>query len=150
MRFIHLLHVLTNALRHASILTVPLMLTFSACSEQTPARAPFTALQKPATPTTVPQCPEICAKSGHLPCKLPAATCVNQCQEMLTSETCTAQMRAFLTCTQARAAQDFECGEDGEPSLKEGVCEEEQAAIGRCVELGQADRSDKRLPALPG
>ncbi len=47
---------------------------------------------------------------------------------------CANEMRRFVVCAADHPAGDFECDEEGLPSVKAGYCETEQAAAASCVE----------------
>jgi hypothetical protein len=61
------------------------------------------------------------------------ATCLEDCNTASELSACQSEARAALTCTVARPASDWECDEDGEAALAEGVCENESNALLLCA-----------------
>jgi hypothetical protein len=45
---------------------------------------------------------------------------------------CNTQLLAFMACASHQAADKWEC-DDGVPSLKDGICDTEQARVASCL-----------------
>lgn len=92
-----------------------------------------TSTDKTALHATRSRCVEVCSRSDALGCS-GQASCATSCEEMrAASATCIGHVDAFLACLSARAPGDFECGDEGLPSVKEGHCEGEQATLAHCL-----------------
>ncbi len=77
-------------------------------------------------------CSAMCQTTGPLGCAS-AEDCASACLEMTLLPHCSAQLNAFLKCSGQQPATSFECS-DGQPSLKEGLCSNEQRGFLRCLE----------------
>ncbi|WP_437284162.1 hypothetical protein [Sorangium sp. So ce406] len=78
-------------------------------------------------------CERLCATSQALGC-LHADQCLAACAAMQAQAPCSAEMQVALACFARQPASAWACGEDGVPSVKEGICDAEQEAYVRCVE----------------
>jgi hypothetical protein len=77
-------------------------------------------------------CPALCARAAVLRCP-GGAQCASRCQEMRALPGCGREMDAALRCFMALPTSGWECAADGLPSVKEGQCEREQAAVAACL-----------------
>jgi hypothetical protein len=80
-------------------------------------------------------CKTICGVSAGLKCPMDMpATCQMTCEQQANAvPSCKSQWEALLSCSAARPATDWECDEDMESHLKEGICETETGAAIACV-----------------
>jgi hypothetical protein len=80
-------------------------------------------------------CEKGCATTAPLKCpNADQANCVAGCEAAASSiPMCKAQAEALIICTGNRPASDFACDSDGEPNLKDGVCDPEGQAVVACV-----------------
>lgn len=79
-------------------------------------------------------CRALCDVTAALACAPSSDECTARCQEMWGFGACANQMRDFVVCASGHSAGDFECDEEGQPSLKAGLCEAEQELAAKCVE----------------
>jgi hypothetical protein len=81
-------------------------------------------------------CTKLCAISAPLKCKA-AAECEQHCKQMLSLPTCSAEIVQSLNCFAKQPSASFECDENGLPSIKEGLCDAEQAKVASCLQARQ-------------
>lgn len=89
---------------------------------------------KTSAANAVTACRALCDVTAPLACAPPSDECTARCQEMWGFGACAKQMRDFVVCAGGHPASDFECDEEGQPSLKSGLCEAEQELAAKCVE----------------
>lgn len=80
-------------------------------------------------------CDRLCHETMGLSCGMDLAACTSNCLNLITQSGCSKESRAFLACAAKRSATDFEC-DDGMPSLRDAICEAEQAGVIACMEKG--------------
>lgn len=79
-------------------------------------------------------CQKACATAASLSCpNEDVAACRSDCEQAGALPMCQAEARAAVRCAAARPASDWECDEDGEAELKDGICEEEGEVLFSCV-----------------
>jgi hypothetical protein len=88
-----------------------------------------------AAPPGEDPCPTICAKTKPLKCKR-ASACPDVCREMRNIEACGAEMAVVLSCFARQPLSSWECGQDGDATIKDGFCDKPQAVFTSCVEHG--------------
>jgi len=81
-------------------------------------------------------CTRLCAISAPLKCKA-ATECEQHCQQMLSLPACSSEMVRTLTCFANQPRENWECDDDGLPSIKEGHCNAEQAKFATCLQARQ-------------
>jgi hypothetical protein len=96
-------------------------------------RTARTSGPRPAGAAEQTRCVEVCQLADSLGC--PAQpTCLTSCEEMrVEASRCAGHVDAFLACLARRTPSDFECGDEGLPSIKEAICESEQASLAHCL-----------------
>jgi hypothetical protein len=77
-------------------------------------------------------CAAICARSEALHCR-EAASCVRRCESMRSMSACQAEVRASLDCFASTPASVWICNDHGLPSVKDGVCDQEQGRAAKCL-----------------
>jgi len=82
------------------------------------------------------RCALLCLTVAPLQCGR-SATCAFDCEEgyatvLRMAPRCDPELGALLTCEALRPLMDWECDVDGNPLLKDGVCEIEGYNAGRC------------------
>jgi hypothetical protein len=101
----------------------------------TAARPPAPALS--AARASVPEaCLSICAINRDLGCGSSDDVCQRSCAEMIEQvPSCSSAMRAALSCFAEHPKADWTCdGSEGMPSLKDGLCDDAQADVMRCMQ----------------
>ncbi|MBN1654185.1 MAG: hypothetical protein JXA30_10445 [Deltaproteobacteria bacterium] len=78
-------------------------------------------------------CRMICEKAAKLNCPNSDPKCERDCERMTQLASCGRQMEEFLRCISDKPLTDWQCGDDGEASVKDGVCDEIQAATVECA-----------------
>lgn len=79
-------------------------------------------------------CERLCAIAAKLHCPKDGSDCQSDCSQMREPPLCRHEMQAFIQCALGTSISDWHCDEEGESSVKEGVCEIEQREVARCVE----------------
>ena len=82
------------------------------------------------------RCALVCQTVAPLQCAR-SATCAFDCEEgyatvLRMAPRCDPELGALLSCEALRPLMDWECAVDGNPQLKDGVCEVEVSNAGRC------------------
>jgi hypothetical protein len=77
-------------------------------------------------------CAAICARSEALHCR-EAATCVRRCESMRSMAVCQPEVRASLDCFASTPTSAWVCNDHGLPSVREGVCDQEQGRAAKCL-----------------
>lgn len=95
-----------------------------------PARSPSAIASSPL-PRWDP-CPALCERSRALACPN-ASGCVEACGEMVAVPVCLDELRLALRCFLEQPAAGWECGDDGNASVKEGACDREQERYAGCI-----------------
>jgi hypothetical protein len=105
-----------------------------------PSAAPVVpvAQQAQLAPVKVPEaivsaCRQICRRSVELHCSH-ANECEPNCVAAASETPCSQAFSTFYDCLTRQPLQNFQCDEDGVAAVREGVCDQEQAATLRCVE----------------
>jgi hypothetical protein len=124
---------------------LPVLLTWGACStdDSITTTAQVTPVVGAASSTVTPQvekavvdrhhlCAPICARSTELGCG-ELRDCQEACAELYEMPTCTDAAREFLRCLSTEPPAHWECPSEGPAAIKDGYCDEEQAALGRCL-----------------
>lgn len=81
-------------------------------------------------------CERGCSTTASLSCPNDTpSTCVSECVEGYADspQECRQAMTSALECIANRPASDWECDDDGDVSLKEGVCTQEAFALFGCL-----------------
>jgi hypothetical protein len=78
-------------------------------------------------------CKVVCSRSRELGCPNQQG-CEKACAEMLSMPVCKDELVASLRCFGTHPASGWECGEDGLASIKDGLCNPEQARFVACFE----------------
>jgi hypothetical protein len=77
-------------------------------------------------------CATICARSTELGCS-ELRECLEACAELYEMPTCADAAREFLRCLSTEPPEHWECPSEGPAAIKDGYCDEEQAALGLCL-----------------
>jgi hypothetical protein len=101
-------------------------------------RAAPVAKQAHVPPVQVPEaivnaCRRICGRSVELKCTH-ASECEPNCVATASATPCAAAFSTFYDCLVRQPLQNFQCDEDGVAAVREGFCDNEQAAAVRCME----------------
>ena len=78
-------------------------------------------------------CAAVCERSRELSCNK-RESCPALCREMLEDAACRTELVNALRCFAEKPAANWECGEDGLASIREGFCDAEQGHFAACVE----------------
>lgn len=78
------------------------------------------------------RCRQLCSHTQSLRCGTPES-CEAGCRQMLDSDICRSEMLAFFDCGQKQPIDRWEC-DQGTPSIKDGYCNESQAAFFACIQ----------------
>ena len=78
-------------------------------------------------------CERVCESSAVLGCRR-APLCKQNCLAMASSAACGGPVKAFFECLASQAPAHWECLEDGTGAIREGFCEQEQAAFAACLQ----------------
>src|SRR5439155_863841 len=100
-----------------------------------PAReAPSAAQPKAAVPDEN-ACIAMCDKVSSLKCST-MAECIKGCGEMRTAMTaCSKGLDSFMLCLVQQPVGNFECNDEGVPSVKDGFCDAQQQALASCLAI---------------
>jgi hypothetical protein len=78
-------------------------------------------------------CVAVCeANQKVIKCK--STDCKASCGKLHDAPTCKPEMASFESCFVKTPPDKWECDEDGQPALKDGVCSPERAAVMKCLE----------------
>ena len=77
-------------------------------------------------------CATVCEKTSAMPCA-DSSKCTGECTQTYLQPVCRPELDAMLRCSASSAIDDFECGTDGAPALKETTCEAEQEVAANCI-----------------
>ncbi|HEX2734320.1 MAG TPA: hypothetical protein VHM70_22075 [Polyangiaceae bacterium] len=84
-------------------------------------------------------CTSICEVNRELGCGATEQVCQQRCLQMIEQvPECATAMRAALSCFAEHSKQDWHCEDsEGMPALKDGLCDDAQADVMRCVQQQQ-------------
>lgn len=86
-------------------------------------------------PADAKACSVLCKIGDELECGTPFPICVQQCQEMTNVPKCSAEMQAALQCFARQPTPAWECDAEAKmPTVKDGVCGEEQRRVAECIQ----------------
>lgn len=102
-----------------------------ATRDETGARSAASAAPQAAAAAGDP-CEVVCQRSNELSCNKREG-CPALCKEMLLEDTCKAELLRALACFVKEPAKNWECGEDGLASIREGFCDAPQEQFLDCV-----------------
>lgn len=78
-------------------------------------------------------CLQVCRKAEGLRCP-GAEDCKSGCQELLSLPGCQTAMTSFLECLSKEPLEHWECDSEVHvPAIRDGYCESQQSAVGRCM-----------------
>ena len=86
---------------------------------------------EPATADAEP-CVVLCDRSRELGCKK-QQECPALCRQMLDDGSCKAELTSAFRCFAREPASNWECGEEGIASIKDGYCDAQQARYFGCM-----------------
>jgi hypothetical protein len=110
--------------------TSPATLQSTSAHGATPALAP----QAPQRSAQDAACERLCATALRLKCEGDDMTqCTDRCLSGFHAESCHMEVEAFLSCAASRPTHDWECDPDTGASVRDGVCEEQQATVMQCL-----------------
>lgn len=92
--------------------------------------APAAASARASDPTL---CPSLCVHTARQRCGAGERECLTACEQMLDAPICTELIQAAYRCMAAQGNDAFECGDDGIAAIKDGLCDQEQGAVARCL-----------------
>ena len=129
-----------GAVAMAIVLAVGCKRSANTSAPPSPAASPVTQPRAGAGGAGDP-CGPICERARGLACKNGAA-CAENCRQMAAVGACKDEMASVLGCFAREPIGHWECDENGEPSIKDGYCDAEQARFVAC-----AEKSGATIPA---
>lgn len=133
---------LLGCAQHPSVETTPEGLPSAATAglaadaNQTPAAK--TPKPYPSQPSNARACERLCEPAFKLGCQR-AEACKLNCMNTSSIPVCQVELQAFFfRCLATQPDKHWECLEDGSVAIKQGFCEQEQAAFAACLQRNQS------------
>ena len=115
--------------------TVAPMAAAAPAQQPPPSRPPIATAPSGTLAGGDDPCPAICDRTRPLKCKR-AAACRETCGQMRLVDTCVAEMAAVMSCFARQPLSSWECSEEGDAAMKDGLCDTQQGQFVRCIEHG--------------